>query len=146
MLFRTAKNIARKKPEGNFLLCLRCSSLWGRVFASVKTTLWNAIRLSAFIIRLPRVAASPKHSPKSELHPFVSMLFDASLQMIIISPVTSLICPKRSFFMPATPQKEGQTVTPAGKSIKPMIAGVKLRPAVTIPDERGTLCEVYNPA
>ncbi len=47
--------------------------------------------------------------------------------------------------MSAVPQKEGQTVTPTGKSIKPMIAGVKLRPAITIPDERGTVCEVYNP-
>lgn len=44
------------------------------------------------------------------------------------------------------PQKDAQTVTPAGQSVQPLIHGVRLRYALTIPDERGTICEMYNPA
>lgn len=48
--------------------------------------------------------------------------------------------------MSVLPQKETQTVTPAGASVAPLIDGVKVRSAVTIPDERGTICEIYSPA
>ena len=48
--------------------------------------------------------------------------------------------------MSVLPQKESQTVTPAGESVAPLIDGVRVRRAVTIPDERGTLCEIFNPA
>ena len=48
--------------------------------------------------------------------------------------------------MPAVAKKDVQTVTPDGESVKPMIDGVHIRYATTHPDERGTLCEVYNPA
>jgi dTDP-4-dehydrorhamnose 3,5-epimerase len=44
------------------------------------------------------------------------------------------------------PKKDPQTVTPTGNSVSRLIEGVRLRPAVTHPDDRGTLCEVYNPA
>lgn len=44
------------------------------------------------------------------------------------------------------PLKDSQTVTPAGDSVAPLIHGVRVRYAVTHPDERGTLCEIYNPA
>lgn len=44
------------------------------------------------------------------------------------------------------PKKDVQTVTAEGKSVKKRIEGVVLRPAVTLPDERGTICEIYNPA
>ncbi|MFL5907306.1 MAG: cupin domain-containing protein [Solirubrobacterales bacterium] len=39
-----------------------------------------------------------------------------------------------------------QTVTPEGERVDPLIDGVRIRPAKTQPDERGTVCEVYNPA
>ena len=48
--------------------------------------------------------------------------------------------------MPTQPRKDIQTVSPEGRSIKPIIDGVRIRPALTIPDERGTVCEIYNPA
>jgi dTDP-4-dehydrorhamnose 3,5-epimerase len=48
--------------------------------------------------------------------------------------------------MPTSPIKETQSVTPQGESVAPRIDGVVLRPAVTIPDERGTICEIFNPA
>ncbi len=44
------------------------------------------------------------------------------------------------------PQKDAQTVTPEGKSIVALIHGVRIRSAVTIPDERGTICEIYSNA
>ncbi len=44
------------------------------------------------------------------------------------------------------PKKDVQTVTPDGKTVKRLIEGVVVRPAVTLPDERGTVCEVFNPA
>lgn len=45
-----------------------------------------------------------------------------------------------------TAKKDVQTVTPEGESVKPLIDGVRIHYAVTIPDERGTICEMYNPA
>jgi dTDP-4-dehydrorhamnose 3,5-epimerase len=39
-----------------------------------------------------------------------------------------------------------QTVTPEGKRIGELIDGVVTRQSVTHPDERGTLCEIFNPA
>jgi dTDP-4-dehydrorhamnose 3,5-epimerase len=44
------------------------------------------------------------------------------------------------------PIQDRQTVTPEGKRIEPRIAGVVVRPAVTHLDDRGELCEIYNPA
>jgi len=46
--------------------------------------------------------------------------------------------------MPDAPRKDVQTVTPEGKSVKSLIDGVRIRPATTIPDDRGTLCEVIS--
>lgn len=43
-------------------------------------------------------------------------------------------------------KKDRQTVTPDGKSVLPLIHDVRIRSAVTHPDERGTICEIYNPA
>ncbi|HZQ05051.1 MAG TPA: dTDP-4-dehydrorhamnose 3,5-epimerase family protein [Anaerolineae bacterium] len=43
-------------------------------------------------------------------------------------------------------KREPQSVTAEGKSIAPLIDGVRVRYAVTLPDERGTVCEMYNPA
>lgn len=48
--------------------------------------------------------------------------------------------------MTIVPRKDTQTVTPEGQSTAPLIDGVQLRAAVTIPDARGTICEIYNPA
>ncbi len=45
-----------------------------------------------------------------------------------------------------TPVKDRQTVTPEGVRTAPRIDGVVVRPAVTHPDDRGELCEIYNPA
>lgn len=45
-----------------------------------------------------------------------------------------------------SPHKDVQTVTAEGESVKPLIDGVRIRYALTIPDERGTICEMYNPA
>jgi dTDP-4-dehydrorhamnose 3,5-epimerase len=45
----------------------------------------------------------------------------------------------------ATPVRDSQTVTPDGKRIAQAIEGVRLRQAVTHTDERGSLCEVYDP-
>jgi dTDP-4-dehydrorhamnose 3,5-epimerase len=42
--------------------------------------------------------------------------------------------------------KDVQTVTIDGKPTTKLIDGVLIRPAVTHPDERGTLCEIFNPA
>jgi dTDP-4-dehydrorhamnose 3,5-epimerase len=39
-----------------------------------------------------------------------------------------------------------QTVTPEGGRVMELIDGVVTRQAITHPDERGTLCEVYDPA
>jgi len=43
-------------------------------------------------------------------------------------------------------RKFEQTVTKEGERLDPLIDGVMTRQAVTHPDERGTLCEVFNPA
>jgi dTDP-4-dehydrorhamnose 3,5-epimerase len=43
-------------------------------------------------------------------------------------------------------RKFEQTVTQEGERIAPLIDGVVFREAVTHPDERGTLCEIFNPA
>jgi dTDP-4-dehydrorhamnose 3,5-epimerase len=44
------------------------------------------------------------------------------------------------------PKKDVQTVTSEGKRVESLIDGVKVRYAVTHPDDRGDLCEIYNPA
>jgi dTDP-4-dehydrorhamnose 3,5-epimerase len=43
------------------------------------------------------------------------------------------------------PQQLGQSVTPDGRSTSAVIEGVQIRPAVTQPDERGTVTEVFDP-
>ena len=43
-------------------------------------------------------------------------------------------------------KRDQQTVTPEGRSVAPRIAGATVRPAVTLPDERGEICEILNPA
>ncbi len=43
------------------------------------------------------------------------------------------------------PVELGQSVTPDGKPTSTLIDGVRLRPAVTHPDERGTVTEVFDP-
>ena len=45
-----------------------------------------------------------------------------------------------------SPIQDPQTVTPDGKRTRELIDGVKIRPAVTHPDERGELTEIYNSA
>ena len=44
------------------------------------------------------------------------------------------------------PRFEPQTVTPEGERVTRWIDGVKVRPAVTHLDERGEVCEIFNPA
>lgn len=44
------------------------------------------------------------------------------------------------------PAQDKQTVTPQGQSLQELITGVRVRYAVTHPDDRGTLTEVYNSA
>ena len=44
-----------------------------------------------------------------------------------------------------TPKKDVQTVTPEGERIANRIDGVEVRLAITHVDERGELCEIYNP-
>lgn len=43
-------------------------------------------------------------------------------------------------------KKDRQTVEPDGTPVGPRIHGVHVRYATTIPDERGTVCEVYRPS
>jgi dTDP-4-dehydrorhamnose 3,5-epimerase len=45
-----------------------------------------------------------------------------------------------------TPKKDVQTTTPTGEPIVQLIDGVVIRPAFTLADERGTLCEILSPA
>jgi dTDP-4-dehydrorhamnose 3,5-epimerase len=45
-----------------------------------------------------------------------------------------------------TPIKDTQTITPSGESLKPQIAGLIIRRAPPIEDERGEVVEVFNPA
>lgn len=42
--------------------------------------------------------------------------------------------------------RDPQLATPEGKLVGKTIEGVVVRPATTIVDERGEICEVYNPA
>ncbi|MGD9982140.1 MAG: dTDP-4-dehydrorhamnose 3,5-epimerase family protein [Hyphomonadaceae bacterium] len=44
----------------------------------------------------------------------------------------------------ATGKKAGQSVTPDGRSVNPLIDGVRMHQPVTHQDDRGTLCEIYN--
>lgn len=45
-----------------------------------------------------------------------------------------------------TPRKDVQTTTAEGEPILKLNDGVKIRRATTLADERGTLCEILNPA
>ncbi len=45
-----------------------------------------------------------------------------------------------------TPIKDHQTVTPEGKPVNAQIEGVLIKRLLIHEDERGELCEVYNPA
>jgi dTDP-4-dehydrorhamnose 3,5-epimerase len=45
----------------------------------------------------------------------------------------------------AVPTPDRQTVTPEGRRIDPLPAGVTLRDAVTHVDERGSVCEMFDP-
>ena len=42
------------------------------------------------------------------------------------------------------PMTDMQTVTSEGQSVKPLIEGVRIRSATTLPDERGTVCEMFS--
>jgi dTDP-4-dehydrorhamnose 3,5-epimerase len=42
--------------------------------------------------------------------------------------------------------RDAQTVTPAGKPVAELLDGVRVRPAVTQLDARGSICEIYDPA
>jgi dTDP-4-dehydrorhamnose 3,5-epimerase len=44
------------------------------------------------------------------------------------------------------PRKDTQTVTATGRPVQDLIDGVRVRPAKTITDERGTICEIYSPS
>jgi dTDP-4-dehydrorhamnose 3,5-epimerase len=44
----------------------------------------------------------------------------------------------------AAPTQRRQSVTPEGKPVAPVIDGVRIRPAITHPDERGSVCEVFS--
>ena len=44
------------------------------------------------------------------------------------------------------PKKDTQTVDADWQSISPRIHGVEIKFLPTIPDDRGTLCEVFRPA
>jgi dTDP-4-dehydrorhamnose 3,5-epimerase len=39
---------------------------------------------------------------------------------------------------------DSQTVTPAGRRIQKLIAGVEVRPAITHTDDRGEICELFD--
>jgi dTDP-4-dehydrorhamnose 3,5-epimerase len=43
-------------------------------------------------------------------------------------------------------KRDQQTVTPESTSVVKLIAGVSIRSAPTILDERGEICEIYSPA
>jgi dTDP-4-dehydrorhamnose 3,5-epimerase len=42
--------------------------------------------------------------------------------------------------------RDPQTVTPEGRAVQELLDGVRIRPAVTHLDERGSVCELYSPA
>ena len=46
--------------------------------------------------------------------------------------------------MAEAPSKRRQSVTADGQYVAPVIDGVRVRPAVTHPDPRGTVCEIYS--
>jgi dTDP-4-dehydrorhamnose 3,5-epimerase len=46
----------------------------------------------------------------------------------------------------SAPTKDAQTVTPDGLSVAPRIEGLIIRRQAPTEDERGELCEIYNPA
>ncbi len=48
--------------------------------------------------------------------------------------------------MAADPKKDKQSVDADWQSVKPQIHGVNIKLLPTIPDDRGTLCEMYRPA
>ena len=48
--------------------------------------------------------------------------------------------------MATAPSKRRQSVTPEGRYVAPAIEGVKVRPSLTHPDPRGTVCEVFDPS
>jgi dTDP-4-dehydrorhamnose 3,5-epimerase len=43
-------------------------------------------------------------------------------------------------------RRDEQTVTRSGESVHALLDGVRIRPAVTQLDERGSVCELYNPS
>ncbi len=43
-------------------------------------------------------------------------------------------------------QRDPQTVTPSGEPVQELLDGVRVRPAVTQLDHRGSICEIYDPA
>jgi dTDP-4-dehydrorhamnose 3,5-epimerase len=42
--------------------------------------------------------------------------------------------------------RDSQTVTAEGRSVQELLEGVRVRPATTQLDERGSICEIYSPA
>jgi dTDP-4-dehydrorhamnose 3,5-epimerase len=42
------------------------------------------------------------------------------------------------------PTQRAQSVTPEGKYVAPTIDGVRVRPAITHPDKRGSVCEIIS--
>lgn len=46
--------------------------------------------------------------------------------------------------MPIKGKRDVQTVTPDGESTQKLINGLAIRPAKTIADDRGTICEMYS--
>jgi dTDP-4-dehydrorhamnose 3,5-epimerase len=44
----------------------------------------------------------------------------------------------------SAPTKRPQSVTPEGKPVAPVIDGVWVRPAITHPDKRGSVCEILS--
>ena len=44
----------------------------------------------------------------------------------------------------SAPAKRPQSVTPEGRPVAPRIEGVCVRPAITHPDERGSVCEIVS--
>jgi len=47
---------------------------------------------------------------------------------------------------PGDAVRDAQTVTPDGRAVQQLLEGVRIRPAVTHIDERGSVCEMYSPA
>jgi dTDP-4-dehydrorhamnose 3,5-epimerase len=48
--------------------------------------------------------------------------------------------------MMSHPRRDTQTATPEGRPLRSLIAGVAVREATTIADERGEVSEIFNPA